>query len=184
MQGTESGHRKEKKPGTWDTCTSSDYCKRLMKKEYTATCSRSQDLWKYWYDSCLWQSDKSPHVGRILSLFILLHCMYFIHVPIPRSLKKDSQCFEGFSSYAGLLQPQVRVLPRSLTLQKSSLPNFQVQNTKFVGAQFRSSAGLVERRWCSKIRQSTHPTGLLLAIHSHHASKTAYPRNVYSNMRV
>lgn len=52
MQGTESGHRKEKKPGTWDTCTS-DYCKRLMKKEYTATCSRSQDLWKYWYDSCL-----------------------------------------------------------------------------------------------------------------------------------
>lgn len=88
MQGTESGHRKEKKPGTWDTCTS-DYCKRLMKKEYTATCSRSQDLWNIGMTAVFDTSDKSPHVGRILSLFILLHCMYSIHVPIPRSLKKD-----------------------------------------------------------------------------------------------
>lgn len=71
-----------------------------------------------------------------------------------------------------------------LHCKKILLPDFQVQNTKFVDAHFISSAGLVKRRWCSKIRQPTHPTGLLLAIHSHHASKTAYPRNVYSSMRV
>lgn len=90
MQGTESGHRKEKKPGTWDTCTS-DYCKRLMKKEYTATCSRSQDLWNIGM-TAVFDKATSRHMleGFFPSSFCCTACILYMYLYLGASRRISS----------------------------------------------------------------------------------------------